>query len=216
MNKKVYLIRHGDVENPKKLVYPPETSLSSLGRTQLHKVAELFKSQGIKIDALFVSPFARAKESAMILQQELAIHENIIIDDLSDVHPNSWVGKPLVEYGKIEGDIYGHPQSSEQETLNHLLMRAKKGLEQIVARDDFNSVGIVSHGDLISGIDWILRTPDRVPTYIEMKNRFYLQKGQVAEYTLDPSLKILDEVKLLTIPEVKQSLEGYRYRLKNS
>lgn len=221
MSRKVYFIRHGDVEFPldkkgRKLIYPPETPLSILGRRQIHQVAEQLKKEGIRLDALFSSPFKRARESANMLLEELSIPKLIIVNDLHDVHPNSWTGRPLEEYAKIEGDIYSHALSQDQETLEQLLIRAKRALELVMGTENFSSVGVISHGDLLSGADWVLRTPDRVPSYIEMKNNFYLQKGQVAEYKIDPSLRIVDEVRLVTVPEVLQSIEGWRSKLERS
>jgi len=215
MNKKIYCIRHGEVKYPldregRKLVYSPETPLSLLGRLQTKKIADRLKEDGVTIEVLFVSPFARTRESAEILKKSLQTPKVFIVDDLHDVYPNSWIGCPIEEYKTVEGDIYNNPQPQEQETLEHLLMRAKRGIEYIAKTGNFNSIGIVSHGDLLSGIDWVLRTPDILPSYIEMKNRFYLQKGQVAVYTIDPSLRLVDEVRLITVPEVQQSVEVYR------
>ncbi len=212
--KTIYAVRHGDIAAPKNasgrpLVYPPETPLSEIGINQLQKVGEKLRKDGIDLEVLFSSPFLRAKQSAEILRSILAIPQIIEIPQLRDVDPNSWIGHTIEDYAAIQGDIYSHPQSDKQESLPHLLSRARQALG-IIAGSEFHSMGVVSHGDLLSCFDWILKSPDTFPSYLEMKNRFYLQKGQVAEYTIDPNLRLVDEVRLITVDEVNKSLEGYR------
>ncbi|MBI4226213.1 histidine phosphatase family protein [Candidatus Roizmanbacteria bacterium] len=215
--KKIYFIRHGDVDTKtdaegRKLVYPPDAPLSLTGIDQLKKVANRLLSEGISLDAIFSSPFTRALQSAQILLAKLHVPVFITLKDLMDVNKNSWVGQPLEDYAKIGGDIYSHPLSADQETLQHLLQRAQRAL-RIIGISDYESIGVVSHGDLLSGVDWMLKTPEEVPTYTKMKNRFYLQKGQVAEYTLGKRLRIEGQVRLITVDEVQLSRELFRGRV---
>lgn len=215
MNKQIYFIRHGEVQYPlddrgRKLIYSPNTPLSVLGKLQLEKLGERLKTEKIKPEVLFTSPFTRAVQSAEKIQQTLLIPRIIQINDLRDVDPNSWEGLPIEEYGFIKGDIYSHPKSSNQETLSHLIERAKNALKTIF-QSEFNLIGVVSHGDLLSAIGWVLKGPSRLPEdYSEMKINFYPQKGEAIECLVDPFLRLIGERRLITVNEVNQSREKYR------
>jgi broad specificity phosphatase PhoE len=64
MGQRVHVIRHGEVENPKKILYgrQPGWSLSERGKAMAEGLGEWSKS--IEIGALHVSPLQRAQETA--------------------------------------------------------------------------------------------------------------------------------------------------------
>ncbi|MSR82024.1 MAG: histidine phosphatase family protein [Candidatus Latescibacteria bacterium] len=70
----IYLIRHGEVHNPKGIIYGhlPGYGLSHKGREQLVQAAGLLEEQG-PFQALYVSPLQRAQESAQILGEHLGL-----------------------------------------------------------------------------------------------------------------------------------------------
>jgi probable phosphoglycerate mutase len=72
MASRVFLIRHADVENPKRLLYGhlDGFALSALGRTQAAAVGDRLRQENL---ALIVhSPLARATETAQIINSRLA------------------------------------------------------------------------------------------------------------------------------------------------
>ena len=80
----VYLVRHGEVHNPKGIIYGhlPGYGLSEKGRQQLARAAELLKGHG-PFEALYVSPLQRAQESAQILGDQLGLGlttESLIVE----------------------------------------------------------------------------------------------------------------------------------------
>lgn len=213
----IYLIRHGEVEYPRdelgrKLVYGPNTSLSALGRQQEKALGQKLKEGKVKIKALFTSPYLRAKESAQIIQEELSIAEMHIIDGLRDVDNPDWIGIPLEEYGKTGGDIYAHSTSDRQETLEKLINRGKEAIRKILEIAGDRTVGIVSHGDSTSALVWALTHPEgSFPTsYNEMKENFYLKKGEGWEFEIDESIRLRGEGKFITVEEVHASIETWR------
>ena len=64
MGQRVHVIRHGEVENPRKILYgrQPGWSLSERGKAMAEGLGEWSKS--IEIGALHVSPLQRAQETA--------------------------------------------------------------------------------------------------------------------------------------------------------
>lgn len=215
MVKDIYLFRHGEIEYPldeqgRKLVYPSETPLSALGILQIQKTSEELRKRQIIFEALFISPFKRAMQSAEIIASGLQVNKMVILPDLSDVNPNSWIGCPLQEcIDQTRGDIYSHPKSADQETLEHLIMRARRGIKQVF-NEKSTINGVVSHGDLISAMMWGIVKPDEHPTYERMRDNFYLQKGQVAQFKVDNDLRLVGEVSFIAVSEVALSAENYR------
>lgn len=68
---KVFLVRHGNVENPKHIIYGYlPLPLSAKGRMEIKRVGALLKKQNIAI--IFSSPQKRAQESAKIISQVIS------------------------------------------------------------------------------------------------------------------------------------------------
>ena len=70
MSTRVYLIRHADVENPRRLLYGhlEGFQLSELGRAQAVAVGESLRSQNVK--RIVHSPLARAIETAELINSK--------------------------------------------------------------------------------------------------------------------------------------------------
>ena len=64
MSSSVYVVRHGEVENPQKILYgrQPGWRLSQRGQEMAKAVGEW--SKGLDLGALHVSPLQRAQETA--------------------------------------------------------------------------------------------------------------------------------------------------------
>lgn len=215
---KLFAIRHGDIKYPydkkgRKLVHGPNVPLSNLGKAQIHELGRRLTKEGIVLDAVYTSPYLRAEQTAKILSEELPGINKYTIDGLKDVFPCSAEGKTWEDLEEIGRDIYAHPFSENQETLKHLVNRARSTIEFILSdakQQGYDSVAIVSHGDTLSAIDWTLRHPVNPASYLEMKDASFLQKAQAFEYPLDDKLRLSGEGKLITVKQVKQSIEGFR------
>jgi broad specificity phosphatase PhoE len=68
---RVYLVRHADVENPKKVLYGhlPGFPLSERGRSQAVEVGKRLRDRGI--DRILHSPLERAVETARLIAEQL-------------------------------------------------------------------------------------------------------------------------------------------------
>ena len=214
-NKTIYLIRHGEIiypldEKNTKLIYGSDVSLDPLGRLQIQELAKKLQEEHAVPDVFAVSPFKRTQESAEILQDILGV-PFYSVSNLRDIDPNSWEGYPLNELDQFEGDVYSHPRSANQETLEHLVKRAKKALEAIVSDNPGKRIGIISHGDLLSAIVWILKHQETPSSYKEMKNNFYLNKGQAYECVVDEGLRMRGNGRFINVSELNEGIEGFRH-----
>ncbi len=216
---KLFTIRHGAYEDKfdsqgRKLIHTPDSALDTLGRLQTYQLCKIFKIRGITFDAIYTSPYRRAKEMAGLAARSLNIHKVSEIDGLKDVFPNSANGKPWEDLEKIGGDIYAYPLDDDpQESLNQLVDRSRRTIRDIIAEvreKNFQSIAYVSHGDTISAIDWALRNSENPTFYGEMKRAFYLQKAEAFGYTLDASMRLSAEGKIITLEAAKESIEGFR------
>lgn len=63
---RIHLIRHGEVHNPEKVIYGrlPHFRLSDRGRLMAKAASDELKQQKRKVNALFISPLLRTRESA--------------------------------------------------------------------------------------------------------------------------------------------------------
>lgn len=214
---KVLSIRHGEQKYPfneqeKKLVSGVDVPLVDLGRIQMRELRQELNRQGITLDAIYRSPLLRAEQSADELAGEspIPIH---VVDELKEGFPNSAEGHTYDALEAIGGDIYAHPFSEDQESLDHLVNRSRVAIEFILAdakKRGYESVGIVGHGDPLCALDWSIKHTDLPAIYAEMRDSYYPQKGEAIEYIIDSNLKLEGEGRIITTEAAKQTIEGFR------
>ncbi len=213
----ILIIRHGDIEASRnsqgqRIIYGPDVNLSQIGIRQIQELSKAIKTQNLNLDGLYTSPYKRAIQSSEILKKELGIPSFKLVNDLRDVDPNSGQGHTFDELAVLGGDVYAHPFSNEQETLDHLVQRAKFAADYIIsdsAQSNSDSICIVSHGDLISALVWGLSHTENPSNYALMKKNFYLQKGEAELFKIENGT-IKNEGRRITVEEVNQSIEIFR------
>lgn len=74
MKTEVFLIRHGEVDNPKNIAYGSlvDVPLTLKGMEQIRALGNEFKKEGIVPDAIYSSFHTRGIHSAEILKEMLA------------------------------------------------------------------------------------------------------------------------------------------------
>ena len=78
MNKTIiYFLRHGEVENPKKILYGRLSGfgLSQNGINRIQEVIQELKDK--KIDYIYVSPLRRARQTAQIISETIKLQPKI-------------------------------------------------------------------------------------------------------------------------------------------
>lgn len=151
----LHLVRHGEVENPDRVVYAdmPGFGLSARGRAEAAGAAEYLAS--IPITALYASPLQRAQETA----QQIAAASSVSVvtrDDLTEwLVARRWKGVtwedlPEVFPGEVEAYLE-HPTDLPfaEESIDALGERMAAAAREIMASHPGEHVGLVSHQDPI-------------------------------------------------------------------
>jgi broad specificity phosphatase PhoE len=143
----VYLVRHGNVHNPNKILYGrlPRFRLSRRGLEEARSAGRLLN--GTHISALYCSPLLRTRQTA---QEILAFHPGLTLRKsrhLIEVH-NAFEGRPSAEVDARHGDVYtGAGPAYEQP--EDIVRRALKFFRFARDRHAGENVIAVTHGDVI-------------------------------------------------------------------
>lgn len=146
---RLYLLRHGEVHNPKEVLYGrlPRFSLTKQGRKKIEDTALYFYRE--KINNVYTSPMLRARQTAKILANKLKLNPKIskLVTEVRFV----FAGIPLVEFRKtIQPKLYGPEYIKEgSEGIEEIKERMLRFLDIIKKRHEGQKILVVSHGDPI-------------------------------------------------------------------
>jgi probable phosphoglycerate mutase len=154
MKTTIVFIRHGEVANPRRLIYGrlPRFNLSALGRRQAGAAAQalslLVRSANMPApEAIFISPMLRARQTAQFITAQFPQLKKHFSQDLNEVY-SPYEGGPVAMVERSHWDIYeGIPASYEQPI--DVLGRALKFITAVRRKFPGECVLAVSHGDLI-------------------------------------------------------------------
>lgn len=145
----VWLARHGEVHNPRNLLYGrmPRVGLTAEGERQAQALAEFLNPRPLA--AIYSSPMLRARKTAEIVlraRPELGrVRQDV---DLTEVR-TGWEGKPLADLEAIDWDFYTHPRDPQDESLQAIRTRMERWLNRVLRRHAAGEIVAVSHGDPI-------------------------------------------------------------------
>lgn len=199
--KFVIIARHGEVDNPRNIVYnrdsvmrPEDTiHLSMEGKNQMRELALIMGQRGIKVVKVETSPEIRAGESTTALNEILtlpdsAVAVNLDLDD--NYSPGPYLeGMTMDEFRVIGGNAYadrwatyGHePSDRVKERMSRAFWRMARSLQ-------VGAAGIlVSHGDPSAW--WINVVLENNPGPAELRNTVYPSKGEGMIVILDSDNK---------------------------
>jgi probable phosphoglycerate mutase len=153
MNKKIYLIRHGEIDtgNEKKYVGITDLSLDNEGIEQAHLIKNYFSN--IPIDKVYTSPLKRCLQTTEIILKEKE-QAYTLVDDLKEINMGTWENRPIQyikenfpksyeERGK-DIEFFIPPQG---ESFHQLAGRAMKAFERIVKLEG-ETIMIVAHAGI--------------------------------------------------------------------
>jgi len=141
---KVYLIRHGEVQNPDGINYGtlPGWHLSERGIYQISELGSKMKDDGLSAGVIIASPLERAQETASILSQ--ALNSAIKNDDrLLEWKMGEWMGKPLKLFYETSG-YYSELKTDGMEPLESLADRVITVIQDAV-NSQMGDIIICSH-----------------------------------------------------------------------
>ncbi len=198
----VYLFRHGEVENSKKVLYGrlPGFHLSEKGKEHTRKTAQKLKDLGIK--RIYSSPLERAVETAEILVEELGLGKQDLIIDNGLIESNlaKWQGTDLDEFREKVVFGFNPREQKEFELITHSGKRVLDVLNGSIKKSKEDAV-IVSHGDPLVGC-LINITGDWSPIeskYVKGGEKYhkvegkYLRKGEFVKLTLESDTWVVGE-----------------------
>src|SRR5581483_6096055 len=123
----VIFVRHGNVHNPRNLIYGrlPRMRLSQKGIEDVERTAHYLAD--LPIAAIYTSPLLRARQTAAIIARHCGapVHRNA---SLAEVH-TSWQGESNAAVREIKGFSYYDPLKAEgDETILDVFTRMDRAL----------------------------------------------------------------------------------------
>jgi probable phosphoglycerate mutase len=152
---RIHLVRHGHVENPRRIVYGrlPGWRLSAEGRRQAAAAAE--RLAGRPLAHVYTSPLERAVETAEAIASATGLAVTVDPDLVEAELGARWEGLSWTEVKtarRPEWEAYlhrPHEIAFVSETFSALGERMAGAIRRIAARHGGGEAAIVSHGDPI-------------------------------------------------------------------
>lgn len=154
---KVFLVRHGNVENPKHIIYGYlPLPLSAKGRAEIKRVGVLLKKQNIA--AIFSSPQKRAQESAKIISQvifrgktKVQTEKDLRETSLGHLFEKLTHKQAKEKSPKIYHDYYRQPAKVKiaGENLAKMAERILRAVQKGIKKYPGQNIVFVSHQDPI-------------------------------------------------------------------
>lgn len=149
MRTTIYLVRHGDVHNPGKILYERLAGfpLSELGRKQADALGKFLSTR--RLSAIYASPLERAKETAGIIA---SYHSNIAVTfdtRLLEVSTPAR-GMKFEDLERERWNFYKKERIQEGgERLSDIWRRMQKFFKEAAKKHRGQEIVAVSHGDPI-------------------------------------------------------------------
>lgn len=145
----VYLVRHGDVHNPTKILYERMSGfpLSELGKKQAHALGKFLSEK--KIFTIYASPLERAQETASIVASYHRALQIISDERLLEVSTPAR-GRKFEELAQERWNFYKKDLVDRGgERLSDIWKRMQHFLKEKVKKHQGQEIVVVSHGDPI-------------------------------------------------------------------
>jgi len=194
-------VRHGELNNPKEIVYNRDKvmqsediiHLSKTGEKQLMDLAKIIKNQQFRPRLLWTSPETRTVESAEALAQVLKVKLEKK-QDLDEIYcPGPYLEKLKMPLWRKTGNPYDQKRWAkyDHEKPANTVKRLTRIFWQIVEKLKAGETGVlVSHGDPIMWLVNYLNYHD-ILDYPELQKRYYPKKGEAIIFILNLKNKIL-------------------------
>ncbi len=190
---KIYLVRHGEVENPQEIIYGrlPNFGLNQFGENQVKKVGGYLKSVNAKPEIIFTSPLLRALQTAKIITDFFPAIKIKKVNLLTE-GDLGWQGKKKTDLIKTGiWQIYLDQPSAIKtgEGFEGLQQRAVKWLKQFLKKNTYEEVLVVSHQDIIRSLTLFLEK-----RFLDDLNKIPAETGSVTTVKIDKSGNLLSPI----------------------
>jgi len=149
MKTTIYFLRHGEVHNPKQILYGrlPRFPLSKLGRERIAQAANELKKKDIKY--IYTSPLLRARQTGSIAGEVLNLKPRVssLLTEVNLI----FAGATLDKYHtSIQASLYSKENILRgQESIEAIGERMLRFIKYIKAKHKGSKILVVSHGDPI-------------------------------------------------------------------
>jgi len=154
---RLVLIRHGESEGNRDRIFThtPEVPLTDAGHAQVRAAAEWVAARYRPV-AVVSSPFLRARQTAAILAERLALAVRVE-EELREQSFGELAGQPyaaLRDSSDYDPARYWLWRPPGGETLLEVAARAGAALDRVAAGAAGNDVVVVSHGGVMMALWW--------------------------------------------------------------
>ena len=191
MQTSIYFIRHGEVNNPEKIIYGrlPNFGLTRRGEKQAEEAADFFNDKDIH--AIYSSPLDRAKQTAEIIMKKLEIPVIHFSDQLIEVK-SSYQGTKSSELDFLQSEVYLQPLDPTDETVEQIATRMMHFLNKITKVHNGKHIVAVSHGDPIMALKAAIKTGNF--EFYAFKTDHYIQHAEVYKVSVEKNKLTIKEV----------------------
>ena len=190
----IYIIRHGELNNPKNVLYDRELnfSLSKIGRKHIKKLAEKLKKFGADPFCIYSSPLLRTKQTSLIIKKIFNLREIILDIRLLEVDSRGVAGNPLAmhKYFTYQNSGKGYWMEAPKKQAK----RIRDCIRDIRKKYSGKTVFVVSHGDpLAFGIYTLVNPKKKFPTIDFLEKHFYFKKAQAFKLVFDSKGRMIED-----------------------
>lgn len=201
-SKFIALIRHGELDNPKNVVYNKDSvmkpediiHISNAGIDQMKELGELLNERKFTVTKIYTSPQTRTMESSKELSKFLGGVEIIVDDDIDEVFaPGPYLEKMTMdEFSKNKINVYDENAWGKysHEKPSGVIARMQRALIRITrALRNGETAIIMSHGDPLA---WCLNTLNgqKMPQPENLREMVYPEKGEAVLLKVEKYNKI--------------------------
>jgi probable phosphoglycerate mutase len=148
-----YLVRHGETEwnATGRWQGHADVPLNDVGYAQARRLAERFRSEGMRFDAIYSSDLARAWETALPCAEVLGL-DVVAMPALREIDVGSWSGLTGAEVAERDGETLARIESGEDlprggaERFADLYNRVVAAVEQLAEQHPSSTLLLVTHG----------------------------------------------------------------------
>lgn len=182
----IYLIRHGEVQNPKGTLYGrlPGFGLSERGKQQVTQTGEFLKNK--HIDFIYSSPMLRAKQTTAIIQSITGLTSHVLSKSILEVR-TSFQGQPFASLSHDQAELYTSPKrAATDETIEQIAKRMYLFIQKLVRKHAGKHIVVVGHGDPIMILKARLQNlPLTFESIRKGKGFSYIKHGEVLELQIE-------------------------------
>ena len=213
--KFILVVRHGDPDNPKNIVYNLDQEMKAediihiteYGKEQMHLLGVIIKNRRFRVKSFRYSNQTRAVESTVALNDILKVKDVKDEQSLKDVYaPGAYFEGLTMDDWKVQGGNaydekrwgkYNHEKPEKViERINQVFWENVNGLNV------GETVILLSHGDPIAW--WInYQVTGKIPQADALRDQIYPNQGQAIVCIIDPQGNFFTHY-ILTDPSLKE------------